>query len=163
MLWAFSWQKRLRHFSHKKNRVKECGIVCLIMLCAGMVFTVTVRLKDVSFEEKNVFCLTSYWCYQTHSSLASHLAIPDEDAIPSLDLEVSYMSHALSAFKSTILHEVSPLTPCLGKISHYSNQNSKKLVFHSLRVWFLGMFSHALQCLMANCFHVRFSCNTHTI
>lgn len=30
--------------------LKECRVAHLIMLCAGMMFTVTVRLKDGGFE-----------------------------------------------------------------------------------------------------------------
>ena len=46
----------LRHFSIFLKALKECGVACLIMLCAGMMFTVTVRLKDGGFEgEKNTF------------------------------------------------------------------------------------------------------------
>lgn len=44
------------NISHHLKASKECSIACLMMLCAGMMFTVTVRLKDGGFEgEKNTF------------------------------------------------------------------------------------------------------------
>lgn len=44
------------NISHPLKELKECRIACLMMLCAGMMFILTVRLKDGGFErEKNTF------------------------------------------------------------------------------------------------------------
>lgn len=37
---------------HPLKALKECRIACLVMLCAGMMFIVTVRLKDGGFERE---------------------------------------------------------------------------------------------------------------
>lgn len=38
------------NISHLPEASKECRIACLMMLWAGMMFTVTVRLNDGGFE-----------------------------------------------------------------------------------------------------------------
>lgn len=44
------------NISYPLKALKECRIACLMMLCAGMMFILTVRLKDGGFErEKNTF------------------------------------------------------------------------------------------------------------
>lgn len=66
---SFCMEREIFNISHLLEASKECRIACLMMLWAGMMFTVTVRLNDGGFEgEKKKILLFKFL-----ATLSAHL------------------------------------------------------------------------------------------
>lgn len=61
-------EHEILNISHPLQALKECRIACLMMLCAGMMFILTVRLKDGGFEREKKILL-----FKFPATLSAHL------------------------------------------------------------------------------------------